>query len=338
MLITVVIALIAGAVAAWAYDGAKGDEIAEGVTIGGVDVGGMTADQARRKVRNELLKPLQRPIKVTYKGESWKLPADELKLRGDFAAAIDQAVEVSRSPSLPSRVIRYITGGTVDHSISPPIVYSKPPVTRFVKEVAAAINRDPVNAGVHATGDSVEVVEAADGVKLRDRLLTRQIDEAITQAGSKRVLKARTLITEPEVTTAEAAKKYPVYLTLNRSSFELKLWKNLKLAKTYTVAVGQIGLDTPAGLYSIQNKAVNPSWHVPNSDWAGDLAGQVIPPGPDNPIKARWMGIYDGAGIHGTTDVGSLGTAASHGCIRMDIPDVIELFDQVPVGTPIYIA
>jgi lipoprotein-anchoring transpeptidase ErfK/SrfK len=83
--------------------------------------------------------------------------------------------------------------------------------------------------------------------------------------------------------------------------------------------------------------AENPSWHVPDSDWAGDLAGEVIPPGPENPIKARWMGIYDGAGIHGTDAVNSIGTNASHGCIRMRIPDVEELYDRVKVGTPVYI-
>ena len=49
------------------------------------------------------------------------------------------------------------------------------------------------------------------------------------------------------------------------------------------------------------------------------------------------MGIYNGAGIHGTTDIASLGSAASHGCVRMSIPDVIDLYDRVDVGTPIYI-
>jgi lipoprotein-anchoring transpeptidase ErfK/SrfK len=77
---------------------------------------------------------------------------------------------------------------------------------------------------------------------------------------------------------------------------------------------------------------------VPDSDWAGDLAGEVIPPDdPRNPIEARWMAIYNGAGIHGTTAINSLGTAASHGCVRMAIPDVIELYDQVPVASPVYI-
>ena len=126
---------------------------------------------------------------------------------------------------------------------------------------------------------------------------------------------------------------------VNRGGFELKHYRNLKLVKSYRIAVGQVGLETPAGLYHIQNKAVNPAWSVPNSDWAGSLAGQVIPGGtPQNPLKARWMGIYDGAGIHGTDQTGSLGTAASHGCIRMRIPEVIELYDQVPVGAPVYIA
>jgi len=123
----------------------------------------------------------------------------------------------------------------------------------------------------------------------------------------------------------------------SRGAFTLHFYRHLQEAKSYRVAVGQAGLETPQGLYSIQDKEVNPYWHVPQSDWAGALAGKVIPPGPENPIKARWMGIYNGAGIHGTDAIGSLGTAASHGCIRMAIPDVEDLYDRVDVGTPVYI-
>jgi lipoprotein-anchoring transpeptidase ErfK/SrfK len=127
-------------------------------------------------------------------------------------------------------------------------------------------------------------------------------------------------------------------VTVDRNAKVLRLFERLRVARSYRIAVGRAGLETPAGVYTIDDKQVNPSWHVPNSPWAGDLAGKVIPPGPDDPIKARWLGIYNGAGIHGTEDVGSLGTAASHGCIRMSIPDVIELYDLVPYGTPVYIA
>ncbi len=141
------------------------------------------------------------------------------------------------------------------------------------------------------------------------------------------------------MTQAQLADKYPTLLVADRINFKLRFYKRLELVKEYTVAVGAVGFDTPAGLYHIQNKAVDPAWSVPNSDWAGDLAGTVVPGGvPENPLKARWMGIYDGAGIHGTDQTYSLGSAASHGCIRMAIPDVIELYDQVAVGAPIYIA
>jgi lipoprotein-anchoring transpeptidase ErfK/SrfK len=139
------------------------------------------------------------------------------------------------------------------------------------------------------------------------------------------------------VTTKELAAQYPDYLTVDRATFTLRHYENLKLAREYTVAVGQAGYDTPTGVYNIESKQVDPVWNVPNSDWAGALAGTTVPPGPQNPLKARWMGIYAGAGIHGTDDLGSLGSAASHGCIRMAVPEVIELYDQVDVGTPVYI-
>jgi lipoprotein-anchoring transpeptidase ErfK/SrfK len=100
---------------------------------------------------------------------------------------------------------------------------------------------------------------------------------------------------------------------------------------------GSAGYPTPSGRFAIQNKQVDPVWNVPNREWAGELAGRSIPPGPQNPLKARWMGIYGGAGFHGTADIGSIGTAASHGCVRMLIPDIIDLYDRVDVGTPVFV-
>ncbi len=143
---------------------------------------------------------------------------------------------------------------------------------------------------------------------------------------------------QPKVSGEDLAKRYPVVLAVDRGNFRISLFKKLKKVKAYPIAVGQVGLETPAGLYKIQNKAINPAWHVPNSDWAGKLAGTVIPGGaPNNPLKARWLGVYDGVGVHGTDARGSIGSNASHGCIRMLIEDVEALYDQVPIGTPIYI-
>ncbi len=75
---------------------------------------------------------------------------------------------------------------------------------------------------------------------------------------------------------------------------------------------------------------------MPNSDWAGDLAGRTIPANdPQNPLEGRWMGFHDGQGIHGTADIASLGTAASHGCIRMPYWKAHQFYDAVQVGTPV---
>lgn len=330
--------LIGGAVAAYAYDGSQKDEIAQGVTISGVDVSGMTTEEAKQAVTARVLAPQRKPVTVKFQKEKFVLPAKELKIRADVDRSVEQAMEESRSGSLPERVLRQITGDELDKSITVAVTYSQPAVNRFVKEVADGVNEDPVDASVAAGPASLSVVKAENGHKLKDNLLTEQLTTLLDRGQGGRTITARVNVVKPEVTTRTVAEQYPTYLTLDRSNYTLTLWRNLELEKTYTVAVGQVGLETPAGLYSIQDKQVDPNWYVPDSDWAGDLAGQVIPGGtPENPLKARWMGIYDGAGIHGTDDTGSLGSAASHGCVRMAVPDVIDLYDRVDVGTPIYI-
>jgi len=338
------IALIAGVLvllvfvgAAIAYDGSQSDTIADGVTIAGVDVSGMDEAEAKRAVQRQLLAPLRHSLKVGYEGESWKLEGSTLKVRANLGRAVEEALDKSRSGGLPGRLVRYVTGGSVDENVAARIAYSRQAVNRFVRHVADQVDREAQNADVSASGSSLEVTPARYGRKLRDHLLTRQLRAAVLNAAADHTIAARTHPLKPEVTAKEVAAEYPSYLTLDRATFTLRLWEHLKLAKSYTVAVGMEGLETPEGLYHIEEKQENPSWHVPNSPWAGDLAGQVIPPGPADPIKARWMGIFEGAGIHGTEETYSLGHAASHGCVRMAIPDVEELYDRVEVGTPIYI-
>jgi lipoprotein-anchoring transpeptidase ErfK/SrfK len=335
--IAAAVIVVLGAAGAYAYDSSQKDKIADGVTIAGVDVGGLNAEEATTAVRRHLLVPLRHSLKVSFAGETWALPGAKLKVRANIDKAVERAVEESQEGGLPTRLVRYVTGGEVDKPVSAQIAYSQPAVNRFVRRIAGAIDREAENASVSPAADSLEVVAGKNGRKLRDDLLSRELKHAVLDAEAPHTVVAVVHTTKPEVTKDEVAAEYPSYLTLDRSTFTLRLWKDLKLAKAYTVAVGQEGLETPAGLYHIQEKEENPSWHVPNSAWAGSLAGQVIPPGPEDPIKARWMGIFEGAGIHGTEEVESLGSAASHGCVRMSIPDVEELYPQVEVGTPIYI-
>jgi len=329
---------LGGAVAAYAYDGAQKDKVADGVTVAGVDLSGMNREEATQALTNQVLAPQRKPVTVTFKKETFKLPAKQLKIHANVEAAVNQAFEESREGSLPSRVIREITGGEVQTAIPIKVGYSQQAVSKFVKKVADGIVKEPVDASVSAGPDSLSVVRAQNGYKLRDNKLTDQLTALLDSGRGTRTIAAKVNVTKPAVTTAEVAEKYPTYLTLDRSTFTLTLWKNLKKEKSYTVVVGQVGLETPAGLYSIQDKQVDPVWTVPDSAWAGDMAGQVVPGGvPENPLKARWMGIFDGAGIHGTDETSSLGSAASHGCVRMAVDDVIDLYDRVDVGTPIYI-
>ena len=331
------VVVVLGAAGAYAYDSSQKDKIAEGVTIAGVDVGGLDEAEAAALVRKRLLAPLQHSLRVSFDGENWNLPGKQLQVQANVDEAVEEAVADSQDGGFPGRLVRYVTGGDVSESIAPQVTYSEQAVNKFVREVAEEINREPQNADVEASGASLEVVAGEDGRKLRDNLLEKELKAAVLSARAPHAIVAKVHATKPEVTKSEVAAEYPSYLTLDRSTFTLRLWENLKLAKTYTVAVGMEGLETPEGLYAIQEKEENPTWHVPDSDWAGSLAGQTIPPGPSNPIKARWMAIYEGAGIHGTEETYSLGSAASHGCVRMAIPDVEELYDRVEVGTPIFI-
>jgi len=331
------LALVGGAVAAYAYDSSRDDLIAEGVTVAGVEVGGMRVEQAKRLVAGQLQEPLEQPIAVTRAKRRFNLSAEDAGVRADVAGMIDEALERSRDGSILSRVARDLTGGEEDAQVPARVSYDEGAIAALVKRVQRGLNRPARDAEVEFP--SLETVKEQRGLKVKADLLRQRLAQALTVPGVERRVKAPARVLEPKVTQAQLAKKYPVVLIADRSNFKLRLYRDLELAREYTVAVGALGFDTPAGLYHIQNKAVDPAWSVPNSDWAGALAGTVVPGGvPENPLKERWLGIYDGAGIHGTDQTYSLGTAASHGCIRMAIPDVIELYDQVPVGAPIYIA
>jgi hypothetical protein len=324
------------AVAAYAIDRANSDKIANGIQIGGIDVGGMSADQARNRVHARLVKPLDKPVTVTYNGTNYVLNPDKLQIRADIDGMIDAALRASQSGGFPTRVWRYTTGGEVDREIAPHITYSAKAIDEFVHNVASEVNIPAQDATISPTPSSLNTVPGSDGVSLLTDRLRTQLRGAI-ESPHNRTVKAPVQKLEPDVTTDELAQEYPVYITIDRAAFQLRLWRDLELAKTYTIAVGAAGYETSTGVYNVESKQVNPTWYVPDAAWAGDLAGEVVPPGPDNPLQARWMGFFEGAGIHGTSDVGSLGSAASHGCIRMSVPDVIELYDQVPLGTPIYI-
>jgi lipoprotein-anchoring transpeptidase ErfK/SrfK len=331
--------LLVGAGSLYAYDRSHEERIAKGVSVNGVDVGGLMPDRARAKLRAALLEPLDRPVVARYEGRRFTLTPEQARIGVDIEGSVDRAVVASREGNVLSRTWRKLSGEELGTQLDAEITYSRAAVRQLVDRVERKLTVEPRDAKVDLESGSVEPQPSRDGRAVRAARLRRDLQRELLDAGDTRSVRIRTEVVEPKVTTEQLAEKYPAVIIVDRAAFELTLYKNLKPVKTYGIAVGQVGLETPAGLYNIQNKAIDPAWSVPNSDWAGDLAGTVVPGGtPQNPLKARWMGIYDGAGIHGTDAEGSIGTAASHGCIRMRIPEVVELYDQVPVGAPVYIA
>jgi lipoprotein-anchoring transpeptidase ErfK/SrfK len=330
--------LLVGAGTLYAFDRNVRTRIADGVTVNGIDVGGLTPERARAKLSANLLEPLSRPVSVRYKGRRFTLTSEQANVAVDIDGSVDRAMAVSTEGNVFTRTWREVRGRELNAQVEAKIAYDENAVRRVVDRVQRKLEVEARDASVDLEEGSVEPTPSRDGLAVRAARLRKDIRAELLDMSDTRIARVKTTVVEPKVTTDELAEKYPAVIVVDRAAFKLTFYKNLKLVKTYRIAVGAAGQETPTGLYTVQNKAVNPSWHVPNSDWAGDLAGTVVPPGPSNPIKARWMGIYDGAGIHGTDAVDSIGTAASKGCIRMRIPEVIELYDQVPVGAPVYIA
>ena len=109
------------------------------------------------------------------------------------------------------------------------------------------------------------------------KALSAAVVKVLTDPAQPRILQPALKTVKPKVTTGKLASAYGTIVTVDRANFRLRLFKRLKLSKTYRVAVGQPAYPTPTGRFSIANKAVNPTWNVPNSPWAGALANESVP-------------------------------------------------------------
>jgi lipoprotein-anchoring transpeptidase ErfK/SrfK len=337
LLAVAAVGLTAGGAYAYFWESGRADVLAAGVTVAGLDVGGMHVDRARALLEQRIVGVVERPLRLTAGGRSFVVDPARAGLRVDVDGMLAAALRQSTQGGLAHRFLRDLEGRRVRASIPLAAELSHAVLARTVANVALVVDRPARPARVVASATSLHVVPEKTGVAVDQPALRAELATALLRPTEPRTLSVPTRTVDPRWTTATLPKRYPAFILVDRGSFTLRLYRGLKLAKTYPIAVGQAGLETPAGLYRINDKQVDPSWHVPNSAWAGSLAGRIIPPGPSDPIKARWMGFWDGAGIHGTDETWSIGHAASHGCIRMTIADVEQLYPLVPLGTPIYV-
>ena len=285
--------------------------IRNGVRIAGVNVSGLDAGQARQQISARYASPLR----FRFGKRRWSVPTERLGL----SVAVEDAV---------SRGLRATSGDDI--------------------EVEVEIDRQKVRSYVAALeerfGSPAEDARIAELVDGRPVISAEQWGLAVRRgtmvAGITRMLKTRIRPRIPVVTktlkpTVTRANFGPV-VVIHRGSNRLALFNGAKAWRSFRVATGQAQYPTPTGSFRIVDMQRNPWWRPPDSDWAKGL--KPIPPGPGNPLGTRWMGLTaPGVGIHGTPDPASIGYSASHGCIRMLIPEATWLFDHVRIGTPVLI-
>jgi lipoprotein-anchoring transpeptidase ErfK/SrfK len=323
---------------AWA-DQQSGDRIAQGVSVQGVDVGGLTPAQARARLQRKLAGPAMEPVVVTIDGKPHALDARKAGVSVDVSGAVQEAAGKGRSDNFVTRGWRELRGQAVHVDVPMPVDVDRTAARRFVADLGKSAVRPATDASFQVSVQSVGVTEGKPGRKLADpAALTKRVQTALEAPGSYRDLTARTQPVAPKVTAASLRTQNPTVVTVSRSGRTIRVFKGGKVAKTYKAAVGDPGHPTPTGQFTVQSMQKDPVWNVPNSEWAGDLAGKTIPGGdPDNPLVARWIGFNGSVGFHGTAEAGSIGQAASHGCVRMNPADVKDLFTRVTVGTTVYV-
>jgi lipoprotein-anchoring transpeptidase ErfK/SrfK len=288
--------------------------IADGVTVAGVDVGGMTRAEATEAVRAFF----KRPVSVALGGQRLSVRPYWLGAGARIGDAVNAALAAPVDTALPLRV-----------------TVARNTLRTWVERRAKAFKRKPVSARIKLVGAKPRIVAAKPGRELnRDRSRTkiRAALLAHRRAVSLPVRSITAKITAREVGPAVVIKRGSRRLNLFRGSSAGKMSK----VRSFPVAVGQPAWPTPLGSFHIRTMTRNPWWYPPNQPWAA--GAKPVPPGPGNPLGTRWMGLnIGGVGIHGTYNSGSIGTAASHGCIRMHISSAEWLFERVRIGTPVFI-
>jgi lipoprotein-anchoring transpeptidase ErfK/SrfK len=284
--------------------------IAEGVQIGSVDVGGLTADEATAAVRQAYFAPVV--VRVGHRGHSVS-PHHFRTALGGLDAAVQTALMA-----------------TPDTAISLTPTLAAKSVVKWVKTLAAKTYRAPVAGQVVLRHSRPFFTHSHPGRALR-KFPTRMMIEHSIVGGT------RTVIIAPVRKLEAASVKSQPVIVIHRASNRLYLFNVTRLVRVFPVATGQAAWPTPLGHFEIVVKQKNPWWYPPTQDsWAA--GAQPVPPGPGNPLGTRWMGLSaPGVGIHGTSEPWSIGHSESHGCIRMQIPSAEWLYNRVRIGTPVFI-
>jgi lipoprotein-anchoring transpeptidase ErfK/SrfK len=307
-LLFVIVALVACGAAAPSVQ--RTASVRPGVAIGGIKLGGLTSEQAR----NAINWWYNRPLHFVFYGKHWTVRPAALGASVDSDDAVEQALKAQRVDHLSLRV--KVDAARVQH---------------YVRALDGRLSIEPQDATATLKGLQPVIVPGKTGIELNRATTVRRIEAALAVA-RRPALQPVARTVAPSLTSSDFGAVVVIY----RSSNELHLYRGSHPWRTLQVATGQAIYPTPLGEWHVVDMQRNPWWRPPDSAWAKGL--KPIPPGPGNPLGTRWMGLdAAGVGMHGTPDAASIGYSASHGCIRMRIPDAEWLFDHVSIGTPVFI-
>lgn len=330
----VVLGVLGGgtAYAAYRYDASAADRILPGVSIGGVDVSGMTRDEARRAVQAQAEPHLTDDLAVHAAGAVWTVTPAALGVQADVDGAIDRAYGVAGDMSLFSRLYHRIADSPVDVGFRIEYVQDEGAVDAFVEQAYREVAVPAVDARFALEDGEIVTRRSRTGQEIKSDIAVQRILKALGRQVDEVDIPVRQVT--PEVTTTSLG----TTLVVDVSANTLVVYEDLEVVREYRVATGTPGYPTPVGTFEIVNKVENPTWYNPAPDtWGADLPAS-IGPGPGNPLGTRAMYLNaPGIRIHGTWDSSSIGTAASHGCIRMNIEDAEELYPHVPVGARVLV-
>jgi lipoprotein-anchoring transpeptidase ErfK/SrfK len=306
------LAIAAGLAAAATPAATPTQVIPGGVSVGGISVGGLSAEPARTRIDAAFAKP----VRIVADGKVLRVGPAQI----GAITSVDAAVSSALNATPRSR-------------IALPVRYSTKKIDRLVAHLAHLYDRPAVDATVTGATSSGPTFSAAKTGRAVDQRTMRAAIAGLLRDGTRTPLQLMTNRVAPKRTAAN----FGSAIVVTRGSNTLQFYDGHTLVRTFPVATGQAIYPTPAGIWHIMDKQRNPWWYPPVYDsWAKGL--KPVPPGPDNPLGTRWMGLNaPGVGIHGTDAPTSIGYSASHGCIRMHVPDAEWLFERVHVGTPVVI-
>ena len=292
--------------------------IAAGVSIADIPVGGLSEADAAQAVITQHVAPRRAPLVVTFRGRRLRIEPVKAGYVADVDYAVRGAMLFGRSRPVP------VEGASVP--LREKVNRAR---LRALLTLRARANDLPArDARLTFSGAKPVVTKPRIGVVV-------DIGKAMARVESAILLRDRTAYALPSKRVRPAVTAVGPAIIIERNKFRLTLWRAGK-RRAYPIAVGQPAYPTPSGIYRIITKQTNPTWFPPDSPWAAGLG--PVPPGVSNPLGTRWMGTSaPGIGIHGTPQSYSIGSAASHGCIRMYIHDAEALFEQVEIGTPVVI-